>query len=166
MRPPSEHYLLLWNLFSSARGDLQSPPASLLYSLPPLPSYLISRHPTWIEKQRKTRQDVHLCGFYSAHNTHFFELICITPFHCFFCLCVILCLWMMPFFINRSSAMQIARRHSNLVCQRPSLNPSFWVNIPCCFSLHIHPHLIGHLKAFNVCIINVSLMHMWKEGKV
>lgn len=80
MCPPSEYGSLLWDIFSSAYGDLQSPPASLFYNLPPM-SYLINHHHTWIQKEDNTMS---ICGFDSMYIIQWkycLLLICISPFH-------------------------------------------------------------------------------------
>lgn len=165
MCPPSEHYSLLWNLFLLSPWWFTKPTCISVFF--PCTSAVISDKCSSHLDTKTKKNKMSICGFYSTHNIRFFELICITAFHCSNILIFVFvchCLWMMPFCLNRSSAMQIPCCHSNLICQRPSLNPSFWLNIPCCSSFHIHTHLIGRLKAFDFCIIAVSLMYMWKEG--
>lgn len=67
MCPPSKHGLLLWDLLSSAHGDLKSPPAY------------------W---DRKTsRQNVQYMFFFTLHKQYtglHFKVICLSAFHCSF----------------------------------------------------------------------------------
>ena len=91
----------------SASGDLQSPPASLLYSLPPLLSDLISHHHTWLEKQRKTRQwNVYMWIF----------TVDFTLSRSAFCFSLV-------FLYARHSVFLYDAHFINCVCQRLSLNP-------------------------------------------
>lgn len=141
--------MCLWAWFVIVKSFLLSPwwftkPTRISVLLPSTSAVISDKSSSYLKRKTKKNKttkcpSVFFTPHTSTHTIHWTSLwanLPLSAFHCshiFLFVCHSLFLDD-AFFLNRSLAMQIPCRHSNLVCQRPSLNPSFWVNIPCCYT--------------------------------